>query len=62
MHSFAFYQGDQFDDVYSEDELIQRLGCEHDPFILVARLSEYRHVVVIIDSLDALSLSRDQRH
>ena len=62
-HAFGllFIKGDQFDDVYSEDELIQRLGCEHDPFILVARLSEYRHVVVIIDSLDALSLSRDQK-
>uniref|UniRef100_UPI00402575E6 AAA family ATPase n=1 Tax=Candidatus Wujingus californicus TaxID=3367618 RepID=UPI00402575E6 len=56
-----FIKGDQFDDVYSEDELIRRLGYEHDPFILVARLSEYRHVVVIIDSLDALSLSRDQK-
>ena len=40
MHSsLLFIKGDQFDDVYSEDELIQRLGCEHDPFILVARLS-----------------------
>ncbi len=56
-----FIKGDQFDDVYSEDELIRRLSCEHDPFILVARLSEYRHVVVIVDSLDALSLSRDQK-
>jgi len=56
-----FIKGDQFDDVYSEDELMRRLGYEHDPFILVARLSEYRHVVVIIDSLDALSLSRDQK-
>ena len=56
-----FIKGDRFDDVYSEDELIRRLSCEHDPFILVARLSEYRHVVVIIDSLDALSLSRDQK-
>lgn len=56
-----FIKGDQFDDVYSEDELIRRLGYDHDPFILVARLSEYRHVVVIIDSLDALSLSRDQK-
>ena len=56
-----FIKGDQFDDVYSEDELMRRLGYDHDPFILVARLSEYRHVVVIIDSLDALSLSRDQK-
>ncbi|HHT9137081.1 MAG TPA: AAA family ATPase [Candidatus Wunengus sp. YC60] len=56
-----FIKGDQFDDVYSEDELMRRLSCKHDPFILVARLAEYRHVVVIIDSLDALSLSRDQK-
>lgn len=56
-----FIKGDQFDDIYSEEELIQRLHFEYDPFILVSRLSEYRQVVVIIDSLDALSLARDQK-
>ncbi len=57
-----FIKGDHFDDIDSELSLQSRLGF-HDNEIagLAARLASYRKVVVIIDSLDALSLSRDQK-
>ena len=55
-------KGDRFDDIDSELSLQNRLGF-HDNDIagLAARLASYRKVLVIIDSLDALSLSRDQK-
>ncbi|MBE0427294.1 MAG: ATP-binding protein [Nitrospirae bacterium] len=60
-YGLLFIKGDQFDDIVSEEQLMKRLDFEYKPSILVSRLSEYRHVVVIIDSLDALSLARDQQ-
>ncbi len=55
-----FIKGDQFDDIATIDDLSQRLQFSHDPLILLSRLADFRKVVVIIDSLDALALARDQ--
>lgn len=56
-----FIKSDRFDNIGSEDDLMRRFGLDHRPELLVYRLSEFRKVVVILDSLDALSLARDQR-
>lgn len=60
-YGLLFIKGDHFDDIESEEELMNRLSFKFNPSVLVSRFSEYRHVVVIIDSLDALSLARDQK-
>lgn len=56
-----FIKGDRFDDITTEAELLSRLGLSVDMVALAARLTAYRQVVIIIDSLDALSLGRDQK-
>ncbi|MFI5293852.1 MAG: AAA family ATPase [Thermodesulfovibrionales bacterium] len=60
-YGLLFIKGDYFDDIESEEELMNRLNFKFNPSVLVSRFSEYRHVVVIIDSLDTLSLARDQK-
>ena len=55
-------KGDRFDDINSESVLQNRLGFpDNDIAGLAARLASHRKVLIIIDSLDALSLSRDQK-
>lgn len=56
-----FIKGDRFDDITTEADLQSRLGLSADIVALAARLTAYRQVIVIIDSLDALSLGRDQK-
>lgn len=55
-----FIKGDRFDHIDSEASL-HKEGLPNDIVGSVSRLSTYRKVVVIIDSLDVLSLSRDHR-
>ncbi|MBW4490345.1 MAG: ATP-binding protein [Trichocoleus desertorum ATA4-8-CV12] len=55
--SLLFIKGDQFTDVDNEQDLSVR-GLPTDIVGQCARLASYRKVVVIIDSLDVLSLSR----
>jgi len=52
-----FIKGDQFTDADAESDLAER-GLPEDITGQCARLATYRRVVVIIDSLDVLSLSR----
>jgi Caspase domain/ATPase family associated with various cellular activities (AAA) len=52
-----FIKGDNFTNVSSEQELTAH-GLPEDIIGQCARLADYRKVVVIIDSLDVLSLSR----
>ncbi|BAU04457.1 MULTISPECIES: caspase family protein [Nostocales] len=52
-----FIKGDNFTNISSEQELIAH-GLPEDIVGQCARLADYRKVVVIIDSLDVLSLSR----
>jgi hypothetical protein len=52
-----FIKGDKFTNVSSEQELTAH-GLPEDIVGQCARLADYRQVVVIIDSLDVLSLSR----
>jgi hypothetical protein len=52
-----FIKGDLFADISSEDELAKR-GMPTDIVGLSSRLAEHQHVVVVIDSLDVLSLGR----
>nr|WP_321513163.1 AAA family ATPase [uncultured Pseudodesulfovibrio sp.] len=52
-----FIKGDQFSDANSEDDLV-RMGLPEGIVGQCARLAEYRKVVVVVDSLDVLSLSR----
>lgn len=52
-----FVKGDQFTNVNTERDLIDR-GLPEDIVGQCARLTRFRRVVVIIDSLDVLSLSR----
>ncbi len=59
--ALLFIKGDRFDDIKSNQELQSQLGLHDDVDGLAARLASYRKVCVIIDSLDALSLSRDQK-
>jgi hypothetical protein len=56
-----FIKGDRFDDISSEEDLRGRLHLEFDPFLLISNLSRSKQIVIIFDSLDALSLSRDQK-
>jgi hypothetical protein len=52
-----FIKGDQFTNAKSEDDLAAN-GLPEDIVGQCARLTEFRRTVVIIDSLDVLSLSR----
>ena len=56
-----YIRGDHFDDIDSEGSINSRLNLQDDIVGLAGRLSSYRKPVVIIDSLDALSLARDQK-
>jgi len=56
-----FLKGDRHDDIESEQALLDRLHFPGDVATLAARLTAYRKVVVILDSLDALSLSKNQK-
>jgi hypothetical protein len=55
-----FIKADNFKNANSESDLSAG-GLPGDIVGLCARMSEYRHVVVAIDSLDVLSLSRHHR-
>ena len=55
-----FIKGDHFAHIDSEASLYNE-GLPNDIVGLVSRLSTYKKVVVIIDSLDVLSLNRDHR-
>lgn len=52
-----FIKGDRFTNINNEQELTVQ-GLPKDIVGQCARLADYRHVVVIIDSLDVLSFSR----
>ena len=52
-----FIKGDQFADAKTEADLVQR-GLPDEIVGQCARLANFRQVVVVIDSLDVLSLSR----
>jgi hypothetical protein len=56
-----FLKGDRYDDIESEQALLDRLHFPDDVITIAARLTAYRKVVVILDSLDALSLSKNQK-
>lgn len=56
-YGLLFIKGDQFTEINSEQDLIVR-GLPEDIVGQCARLAGFRHVVVVIDSLDVLSLSR----
>lgn len=56
-YGLLFIKGDQFTEINSEQDLIAR-GLPEDIVGRCARLAGFRHIVVIIDSLDVLSLSR----
>jgi hypothetical protein len=55
-----FIKGDRFADITSEQNLTN-LGLPNDIVGQCARLAEYRKVVVLIDSLDVLSLNRNHK-
>ncbi|MCK4814950.1 ATP-binding protein, partial [bacterium] len=59
--SLLFIKGDRFDDITSLIALQDELAFKDDIPGLAARLASLRKVVVVIDSLDALSLGRDQK-
>lgn len=52
-----FIKGDQFTNVNTEQDLVER-GLPEDIVGQCARLAGFRRVIVMIDSLDVLSLSR----
>ena len=56
-YGLLFIKGDQFTEINSEQDLVDR-GLPEDIVGQCARLSVFRHVVVVIDSLDVLSLGR----
>ena len=56
-YGLLFIKGDQFTEINSEQDLAAR-GLPEDIVGQCARLAGFRHVVVVIDSLDVLSLSR----
>jgi ATPase family associated with various cellular activities (AAA) len=56
-YGFLFIKGDQFTEINSEEDLVAR-GLPEDIVGQCARLTAFRHVVVVIDSLDVLSLLR----
>ncbi|MBD3337571.1 MAG: AAA family ATPase [Candidatus Lokiarchaeota archaeon] len=60
QYGLLYIRGDYYDDIKSDIELRNRLYLKDDITGLVARLSSYRKTIIIIDSLDALSISRDQ--
>lgn len=55
-----FLKGDRYDDIDSEQALIERLHFPDDPVKLARQFTASRKVVVLLDSLDALSLSQNQ--
>jgi hypothetical protein len=57
-YGLLFIKGDRFAKHRNEDEL-QSAGLPEDIAGLCGRLAEYRRVVVIIDSLDVLSMNRE---
>ncbi|PSB30818.1 AAA family ATPase [Chlorogloea sp. CCALA 695] len=57
LWGLLFIKGDQFANVNTEQELSER-GLPKDIVGQCARLAGFRRVVVVIDSLDVLSLSR----
>ena len=57
-YGLLFIKGDRFAKLRSEDEL-KSAGLPEDIAGLCGRLSEHRRVVVIIDSLDVLSMNRE---
>jgi hypothetical protein len=57
-YGLLFIKGDRFVRICSEDDF-EGVGLPKDITGLCGRLSEYRRVVVIIDSLDVLSANRE---
>lgn len=57
LWGLLFIKGDQFTNVNTEQDLVER-GLPEDIVGQCARLAGFRRVVVMIDSLDVLSLSR----
>ena len=55
-----FIKGDLFDDASSEEDLTAK-GLPEDIIGQCSRLAEFRHVVVILDSLDVLSIARQHK-
>lgn len=55
-----FIKGDLFDDASSEEDLTDK-GLPEDIIGQCSRLAEFRHVVVILDSLDVLSIARQHK-
>ena len=55
-----FIKGDLFDDAISEEDLTDK-GLPKDIVGQCSRLAEFRHVVVILDSLDVLSIARQHK-
>ncbi|MEO0926743.1 MAG: hypothetical protein AAFY63_12825 [Cyanobacteria bacterium J06643_13] len=55
-----FIKGDLFDDASSEEDLTAK-GLPEDIVGQCSRLAEFRHVVVILDSLDVLSIARQHK-
>jgi len=55
-----FIKGDYFSEAQSEDDFIKK-GIPENLTAKVARLAEYRKVVVIVDSLDVLALYREHK-
>lgn len=56
-----FVKGEHYDKVSSEDSLLKKLKLQGDIVGLFARLSSYKKPIMVIDSLDAISLARDQK-
>ena len=56
-----FIKGDRYDDIDSEQDLLTRLRLPNDIVKLATSLTSHRKVAVILDSLDALSLSSNQK-
>ncbi len=57
-HGLLFIKGDRFSRLHTEDDFTSA-GLPEDIVGLCGRLSEQRRVVVIIDSLDVLSMNRE---
>ncbi|GAB4536476.1 MAG: hypothetical protein Tsb0014_24280 [Pleurocapsa sp.] len=55
-----FIKGDLFDDASSEEDLAAK-GLPEDIIGQCSRLAEFRRVVVILDSLDVLSIARQHK-
>lgn len=55
-----FIKGDWYEDIDSEQALFKKWNFPDDAVALAARLASYRKAVIILDSLDVLSLSKNQ--